>query len=216
MPAPKKPLDTRKQSTVSRKDCQGTGKRIARWIATLFIRVEIRNEQRWAEHSDALVVANHISYLDGLLLACVAPYPLTYAITTKFTKHPVWRRGLNVLVFCGLGRYVAVDPGAPFGMRELLKRLKAGDGAMIFPEGRVSLDGQFGPLQPGAAAVALSARRSILPIRIQGLADTVFGKAKRTRLWPAHVIIDVREPIAVAGFTQQEVQDRIKASLACV
>lgn len=191
------------------------GERCLRWFARRSLRLRVTNLHRWEAHPEALVVANHVSYIDGPLLACVSPHALTYAVTAEFAKHPFWRRALDVLVRCGLGRYVPVDPSSPFGMREILRALHAGQGAMVFPEGGITRDGLLAPLQPGAAIAATRSGRVILPVRIRGLERSVFGKVKgRRRTWLPRVSIEVGVPINPVGLDAQQIQARMTEALS--
>ena len=191
------------------------GERCLRWLARRALRLQVTNVHRWEAHPSALVVANHVSYIDGPLLACVSPHALTYAVTAEFAKHPVWRRALDVLVRCGLGRYVPVDPSSPFGMRDILRALHAGQGAMVFPEGGITRDGLLAPLQPGAAIAAMRSGRMILPVRIRGLERSVFGKVKgRRRSWLPPVSVEVGEPINPAGLDAQQLLARMTEALS--
>lgn len=191
------------------------GERCLRWLARRALRLQVTNVHRWEAHPSALVVANHVSYIDGPLLACVSPHALTYAVTAEFAKHPVWHRALDVLVRCGLGRYVPVDPTSPFGMRDILRALHAGQGAMVFPEGGITRDGLLAPLQPGAAIAAMRSGRVILPVRIRGLERSVFGKVKgRRRTWLPTVSVEVGEPINPVGLDVRQLQARITEALS--
>ncbi len=188
--------------------------RVARNLITSALRVRVSGLQLWQAHPDALVVANHISYADGPLLASTSPHPLTYAVTSDFARHGLWQRALNMLVQSGLGRYVAVDAGTPFGMRAIIKALKANTGAMVFPEGAITRTGQLGPLQPGAAIAAQRTGKLILPIRLSGLERSVVGRsgAKATTLLPrAHV--EVRAPIDPSRLGTDQILAKIAEAL---
>lgn len=203
------------QLTLARAFHVRLGEHCLRLLARRALRLQVKDLHRWQAHRDALVVANHVSYIDGPLLACISPHALTYAVTADFAKHPVWRRALDVLVRCGLGRYVPVDAASPFGMRKILRELHACRGAMVFPEGGITRDGLLGPLHPGAAIAAMRSGRVLLPVRIHGLERSVFGKVKRRRLtWLPPVTVEVGEPINPAGLNAQQLQARIAEALS--
>lgn len=177
--------------------------RFKRLLAALFIRALRIDSERlglWHRHPNAIVVANHVSYLDGLLLAALSPTHHTFAVTRDFAASPGWSDALRALANLGLGDFASVDPASPFGLRVLLRSLRRGGGVVIFPEGGISHDGCLGQLQPGVVRLARMSGRPILPIRIDGLAQSVFGRATGAgRAWLPCVRLSVLDPLDIAG-----------------
>lgn len=190
-------------------------KRCIRYAARASLRIDVLHMERWRTLPGALVVANHISLLDGPLLACLSPHPLTYAITATYARHPLWRRALDVLVRCKFGKYVTVDPTSPFGMKSILRALESGTGAVIFPEGKISRDGRLAGLQPGATLAAQRTGAIVLPIRIRGLEqprrrESPLGHSR----WLPRVTIEICQPIDPQGLSTEEIQARIRDALS--
>lgn len=144
----------------------------------------------------AIVVANHISLLDGPLLAALSPAPLHYAITGDFADRQPWKVALDVLSLTGHGSYSTLDPDKPLGVRKLHKALNAGHWVAIFPEGCISETGQLGAIQPGVLRLAMAGKAVILPVRISGTEVTRFGKVKqRPGEDKRPIVFEAREPI---------------------
>ncbi len=133
-----------------------------------------------------IVCANHISLLDGIVLALASPVPLTFAVDTAYARHsPVARLGLALLSRIGLGNVVSMDVGSPFGLRALRRALDAGHSVMVFPEGRISPDGQPQQLLPGAIWLHRASAAPVVWFSIAGAEHSrLFAKAGR-RWWPA-------------------------------
>lgn len=133
-----------------------------------------------------IVCANHISLLDGLIVALASPAPLVFGVDTDFSKRS-WLIGwcLAALSFLGFGRVVPIDGNSPFGVRAMYKALSSGESVMIFPEGRISETGDPLPEQPGVKWLAERACAPIVRVQISGAENSrIFAKAGRA-FWPA-------------------------------
>lgn len=112
--------------------------------------------------SKVLIIANHTSLLDGILLAAFMPERITFAITSAWTGK--WFMPIIRL----LVDFYPLDPHNPLSIRNLIEEIKKGKKVMIFPEGRISLTGKLMQVFDGAAMVAAKAGAKILPVRING------------------------------------------------
>ena len=111
-----------------------------------------------------LMVSNHQSYLDPVLLAVKLKRPMGYMAKSELFKNPFFAkliRGLNAFpIKQGKG-----DKGA---IEETVKRLHEGYLLNIFPEGTRTLDGLIQPLQRGVALVVRRADVPIVPAVLEG------------------------------------------------
>lgn len=132
-----------------------------------------------------LVCANHVSLIDGVIVALASPVPLVFGVDTDFSRRSILaRRGMAALAAVGFGRVVPIDAGSPFGLRALRKALAAGESVMLFPEGRISDTGSPLPLRPGVDWLAQRCRVPVLCIRIRGAERSrAFAKAG-SAWWP--------------------------------
>jgi 1-acyl-sn-glycerol-3-phosphate acyltransferase len=106
-----------------------------------------------------IVVANHISNWDPLILGFALPRPLCYMAKAELFNIPVLK-SLLPLVYAFPIKRGAVDRQA---IRTALELVKAGKILGIFPEGRRALKGAPIEVKPGAALIALKAGCPILP-----------------------------------------------------
>ena len=132
-----------------------------------------------------LVCANHVSLIDGVIVALASPVPLVFGVDTDFSRRSLLaRRGMAALAALGFGRVVPIDAGSPFGLRALRKALARGESVMLFPEGRISDTGGPLPEQPGVAWLAARCRAPVLRVRIRGAERSkLFAKAG-SAWWP--------------------------------
>jgi acyl-[acyl-carrier-protein]-phospholipid O-acyltransferase / long-chain-fatty-acid--[acyl-carrier-protein] ligase len=144
-------------------------KAILRSLATILFRVRI-NGALPAERSRLLIVANHESFLDGLLLGLFLPLNPVFVVHTGVVRNPAFR------LLLALVDYLAVDPTSPMAMKKVIRLIEGGRPVVIFPEGRITTTGSLMKTYDGPAFVAAKTGATILPIRIDGAARTYFSR----------------------------------------
>jgi acyl-[acyl-carrier-protein]-phospholipid O-acyltransferase / long-chain-fatty-acid--[acyl-carrier-protein] ligase len=144
-------------------------KAVLRSLATFLFRVRIKGALP-AERSRLLIVANHESFLDGLLLGLFLPLNPVFVVHTGVVRNPAFRL-LLVLV-----DYLAVDPTSPMAMKKVIRLIEDGRPVVIFPEGRITTTGSLMKTYDGPAFVAARTGATILPVRIDGAARTYFSR----------------------------------------
>ncbi|MDQ6957107.1 MAG: AMP-binding protein [Mariprofundaceae bacterium] len=155
---------------------------LLRGLLRLMYNVELKGmEHLHAVGDRALIVANHTSFLDAILLSVFLPEDIGYAIHSSY-YNKWWMRPLKRWT-----SLFAVDHGDPMAMKSLIKHVKEGHKVVIFPEGRITSTGSLMKVYPGPGMVADKADADILPIRIDGAQYTPFSRLRgqvRLRWFP--------------------------------
>jgi len=148
------------------------------WLLRLLYRVEISGLENYREAGErVLIVANHCSFLDPLLIGAFAPSTVTFAINTHIARKR-WIKPF--LLMC---RVFPMDPVSPLSSRALIQYLKKNHHAVVFPEGRITVTGSLMKIYDGPGLVALKSGATVLPIRIDGAQFTPFSRLRgRVRL----------------------------------
>ncbi len=166
-------------------------KRWLRWCLTKLYKVELKGAENINDAGDrVIVVANHTSFLDALLLWAFLPMELTFAINTQI--HKQW----YVRLIKGMVHMFALDPVNPLSLRSLVRRLRQGGAVVIFPEGRITVTGALMKIYQGPGLVALKADAQILPVTISGAMYTPFSRMRgKVRLsWFPKITLTVFSP----------------------
>lgn len=144
--------------------------RILRGICKILFSVNVQGLENVPKEDRLLIIANHESFLDGLLLGLFLPKKATFVVHTSVLKNRFFRFFLN------LTPHLAVDPSSPYAMKKVIKRLDAGENVVIFPEGRITLTGALMKVYAGPGFVAAKTGVRILPVHVSGAAQSYFGR----------------------------------------
>lgn len=129
----------------------------------------------------AVVVVNHVSFLDAALLAAFLPGKPTFAVATRIAR-AWWMRPLMRLF-----NAFPVDPTNPMAAKAMVKAVKEGRTLVIFPEGRITVTGALMKVFDGPGMVADKADAPVIPVRIDGAQYTPFSRLRgkvRLRWFP--------------------------------
>lgn len=128
-------------------------------------RIRIEGRKKRVRGTTYVIICNHQSILDILLMNCLR-YHYKWISKIENTKVPF------VGLYIRMADYIVVDRGNKESkevmMTEAYKCLKDGTSIMMFPEGTRSTDNNIGFFKRGAFQLALSARKPILPVIIDG------------------------------------------------
>lgn len=129
----------------------------------------------------AVIIANHVSLLDGLLLATFLPGKPLFAVNSIIAEK--WW----VKPFLALIEAYRIDPTQPMALKGLINRVALGAHCVIFPEGRITTTGALMKVNEGPGLIAEKANAVIVPVRIEGAEYTRFSYLKgmvRRRTFP--------------------------------
>jgi acyl-[acyl-carrier-protein]-phospholipid O-acyltransferase / long-chain-fatty-acid--[acyl-carrier-protein] ligase len=162
----------------------------------LLYRVEVKGIENYRKAGKrAVIVANHLSYLDGPVLAAMLPGRATFAIWAPFTRK--WW----VKPFLGVVDPVPIEPANPMSAKTMIRAIEAGRRCVIFPEGRLTRTGALMKVYEGPGLIADKSDAVILPVRIDGTQYTPFTRlgGKLRRRWFPKVTITFLEPRRIAA-----------------
>jgi 1-acyl-sn-glycerol-3-phosphate acyltransferase len=172
-----------------------------RLVAVVLFRIRCEGRENVPKKGGALVLSNHQSNLDPVLIGLACDRRLNYlARETLFSFAPFrWLiQSLDAIPIDREGLGLA-------GLKETLRRLKRGEVVLIFPEGTRTRDGEVAPLKPGFSALAQRGRVPLLPVGIEGS----FAAWPRWRPFPLPATIHIHFghpilPEEAAGFSDRE------------
>lgn len=165
-------------------------------VARNYFDYKTRGELFVPKTGGALIVSNHQSHLDPVLVSIRLNRPLSYMAKKELFKNPIlsWViRSLNAFpIDRGRG-----DVGA---MKQSIEILKNGGMLNVFPEGTRSKDGQLRPLQSGVALLIRRAKVPVIPAIIYGSFRT-WNNLPR----PGHIRVLYGPPMDLSDLDSKEI-----------
>lgn len=135
---------------------------------TIFFRIfygyRVTGRHNLPKKGAVLLVSNHQSYFDPVLIASRIRRPIRFAAMAQLFKIKILSFAMRIFGTICIDR----DNPDKSAYKEILKRLKRDEAVTIFPEGTRTRDGNIQPLKPGFVRLALRSGACILPVVITG------------------------------------------------
>ena len=175
-------------------------RRWARSLARAFlalsgIPLRVEGEERLAKAMPAVIVANHSSYCDFLLLTALQPAEATFAAKREFAAHPLVGPILRRLGVRFVERFDTRQ--AVQDAHELARMVAAGEPAVIFPEGTFTRAPGLLAFHMGAFAAAAESGRPVVPVTLRGTRSVLRDGSWLARRRPLEIF--VHEPLWPRG-----------------
>ncbi|HEX7932141.1 MAG TPA: MFS transporter [Paraburkholderia sp.] len=191
--------------------------RFIAWVLVhTFYRIRLVHAERIPEEGAAVLVCNHVSFVDAVVIMAESPRPIRFVM-----DHQIFRMPLAGWVF----RHAKAIPIAPAHQdAQLLARayersaqaLAEGELVCIFPEGKLTRTGEMNPFRHGVAEIIGRTPAPVIPMALRGLWGSVFSRANDAR-WPrpvqkgvmSRLTLAVGEPIEPALATPELLQQAV-------
>jgi 1-acyl-sn-glycerol-3-phosphate acyltransferase len=184
--------------------------RFLSWLLVrLLYRLRVHGVERHVpDEGPALIVCNHVSYMDALVLAATIPRPVRFVMYHRIFNIPVMRwifRTAKAIPIAGARE----DP-------QLMQRafnavdaaLAEGEIVGIFPEGRLTRDGSIDGFRGGIERIVARRPVPVVPMALKGMwgsmwshRDSRLGRMRVPRRFRAHVEVVAGAPVAGAEAT---------------
>ncbi len=148
------------------------------------VRVE-GTENMPASFDRLIVISNHASLLDGVLLWTYLKLPFKIIVDRALSQKLLFRPFMQ-------NRYtVPIDSMNPYALKEVIRKVEEGVPLLIFPEGRMTSTGSLMKIYEGTGFAALKTGAHILPVYLMGTYDTVFSRKRSRRKVFARITITI-------------------------
>jgi hypothetical protein len=163
--------------------------------------------ERIPEEGPAILICNHVSYVDALVISAACRRPIRWVMDHRIFKVPV------LSFFFRTARAIPIAPARedPALLEQAYARianeLEAGELVGLFPEGRLTADGEMSEFRGGIMRVLEKTPVPVVPMALSGLWQSLFARNRdkfrhMTRLFP-HVRLAVGEPLAPRAVSPQ-------------
>lgn len=190
-----------------------------RFFAWLLINTVYRLTERGKRNvpldGACVLVSNHVSFADALVIAAAVPRPVRFVMDHRIFRVPVlsWLfRSVNAIPIASAKEDPEMKARA---FEAIAAALQAGEAVVIFPEGRLSPDGEVGEFRPGIEQIIARTPVPVIPMGLRGLWTSYFsrrgGSAFRGvpwKLWKK-IGLDIGEPWAPEQVNAAALRERV-------
>jgi 1-acyl-sn-glycerol-3-phosphate acyltransferase len=191
---------------------------IAKFIAWCFFSLRVVHPERMIEEGPLLLAVNHSSYFDPPLVGICSQRAVYYLARKNLLEWPVLGRlfpDMNVIPVEREGNDMSA-------LREVIKKVRKGNGVVLFPEGTRSRDGNLQPARAGIGLIIAKTLAPVLPMRIFGAYDA-FPKGSRALRF-TQITIVIGKPLFFSAAevmpgtreTYQRLSDRVMQAIAAL
>lgn len=187
---------------------------LAKLLARLCFRMRVVHPERMVETGPLILAVNHASFFDPPLAGICSRRGVYYLARKTLLKWPFFGPlfpAMNVIP-------VERDGNDMSALREVIKKIKQGNGVVLFPEGTRSKDGHLQPARAGIGLVIAKTGAPVLPMRIFGSFDA-FPKNSRRLHFPQITVV-LGEPLhfspeePATRETYQNLSDRVMEAIS--
>ena len=194
--------------------------RFLAWIyVSLMYRVQVIGvEELVPDEGAALLVCNHVSYMDALILSSAIPRPIRFVMYYKIFKTPGagWIfKAARAIPIAGAKEDPALMEKA---FAEVDAALAEGELVCIFPEGALTRDGQISPFKSGVERILAKRPVPVVPLALKGMwlsmwsqRDTRLGHLRLPRRLRANVEVEAGAPVPGEQATAEMLEARVRA-----
>lgn len=191
------------------------------WVlAHLMYRMRTRGTEFFPDSGPAILVCNHVSFVDWILISAACPRPIRFVMHYSFLSIPFFGfffRGAKVIPIAGQKEDPAILESA---LRKISAELEAGELVCIFPEGEVTRDGKLSPFRKGIERILDKNPVPVIPMALKGMWGSFFsrryGRAMSKpfrRVW-SNVTLLVLKPLPKEEATAEALQVIVEKLLA--
>ena len=195
---------------------------LVRFMAWLLIhtihRVITVDVDRIPAEGPAVLVCNHVSYVDAMVIGAASPRPIRFVMDYRIFRTPL----LGWLFRSAKAIPIASAKEDPWVMEkayvDIAQALHDGDLVCIFPEGRLTSTGELNEFRGGVAKIVERSKVPVIPMALRGLWGSLLTRDKanlfeRTlaRGWRSRLALAVGTPVPPAAATPEYLQEQVLA-----
>jgi len=171
-------------------------------LASLMYRMRVRGHEHIPTEGAAVLICNHVSFIDWLVVAAGVKRPVRFVMDHSFYK------GLLARTLLTHGKVIPIASAKEnpkileSAFERIAEELRAGEVICIFPEGKITKDGEMNPFRPGVERIIQTTPVPVVPMALKNLWGSYFsrsdgGAIKKLprRFWSA-IELQIEKPIA--------------------
>jgi 1-acyl-sn-glycerol-3-phosphate acyltransferase len=192
--------------------------RLICWIlAHVLYRLQIVGQERIPREGAAVLCSNHVTFVDWLIISASSQRPIRFVMHHEFLKIPLTGRlfrDAKVIPIAGAKENAVVLDAA---FDRIAEALAEGELVCIFPEGKLTRDGELSPFRRGIERIIATSPVPVLPMSLSGLWGSRFsrrgeGKKPLGKLW-SRITLRVGTALPPSDVSAERVEREVRALL---
>ncbi|WP_076918406.1 MFS transporter [Pseudoalteromonas sp. SK18] len=183
-------------------------------LAICMYRVRTKGEPNIPDEGAAVVVSNHVSFVDWMFILAASPRPIRFVVFAPIYYSPA----LNWLFKMAKAIPIDSEKANPKAFNkafdDIAKTLESGELVGIFPEGKLSGDGEVDVFRRGIEKIIQRTPVPVIPVHLDGLWGSMFSRKTKWRLprpkWSL-VSVAIGESVAPENVSADDLRDRVLA-----
>jgi 1-acyl-sn-glycerol-3-phosphate acyltransferase len=182
-------------------------------------RVSVEGRQHIPETGAALIVANHVSYVDALILMGTSTRPVRFVMDKSISEMPVLKyvfRHAGVIPICSPRKCTETYKQA---FEQIEQALHNEEVVCIFPEGRLTSDGELGEFRPGVEKILKRSPVPVIPMALKGLWGSFFSHkgghalTKRPKRFWSKIEVKIGQVLGPGQLDRHKLQQEVQELL---
>jgi len=177
-------------------------------------RVEHKGLEAIPDEGAAVLVCNHVSFVDALLIGGAVRRPVRFVMYYKIYNLPVLNfifRTAGTVPIAGRNEDLLIYDAA---FKKIAEYLRNGEVVCIFPEGKLTSDGELNEFKNGIERIVAENPVPVIPMALQGLWGSFFSRDPHKgffkRLW-SRITLVAGEPVAAEAAKCEVLQAQVSA-----
>lgn len=192
--------------------------RFLSWIvARLIYRIKVEGLEKVPNEGPALLVCNHITYVDWLIISAAVKRPIRFVMHYEFANIPVAKyliQHAKVIPIAGIKENPQIFENA---FQQVSQELKNGELVCIFPEGGLTTTGEMNEFKKGLEHIVKKDPVPVIPIGLNGLWGSIFCRMQGRkfamiprRIW-FRVVLRIGDPVQPEEAQALYLENKVRA-----
>jgi 1-acyl-sn-glycerol-3-phosphate acyltransferase len=156
---------------------------LMRFMAWLLVhtvyRVRLSGLERIPEEGPAILVCNHVSYVDAIVVTAACRRPIRWVMHHRIFGIPFLSFFFRTVRAIPIASARDDSDALAQAYEEIGAALRAGELVGLFPEGQITYDGELAPFRPGVAHILARTPVPVVPMALSGLWESLFARNPR-------------------------------------
>ncbi|OGB01803.1 MAG: glycerol acyltransferase [Burkholderiales bacterium RIFCSPLOWO2_12_FULL_64_99] len=189
-------------------------------VTRVVYRLKVRGDEHLPTDGAAILVCNHVSFIDAVILGVCSPRPMVFLMDHRIFKTP----GIGWFFRAVKAIPIAPQKEDPQAYEQAFERarqvLRDGDLLCLFPEGAITKDGRMQPFKAGIMKILASDPVPVIPAALHNLWGSSFSRIEGAAMARPlrrglfnRIGLVVGEPIPPEAVTPEALQVRVQSLL---